>query len=64
MLKVLSLKMLSNWMAICRRIQIKLNSKMLKDCSIKSDTQNLTEEKVGNTLELISKEKAFSKEHC
>jgi hypothetical protein len=49
----------SNWQSTCRRMQIdpylslctKFMSKWIKDLHVKSDTLNLTEEKVGkNTL--------------
>ncbi|KAL6094024.1 hypothetical protein STEG23_013273 [Scotinomys teguina] len=50
-----------NWMATCRRLQIdpylspctKLKSKWIKDLNINPVTLNLTEEKVGSTLERI-----------
>jgi hypothetical protein len=37
----------------------KLKSKWIKDLNIKPDTLNLTEEKVGNNLELIGTEGNF-----
>jgi hypothetical protein len=37
----------------------KLNSKWIKDLSIRPDTLNLTEDKVGNRLELSGIEKDF-----
>ncbi|KAL6030381.1 hypothetical protein STEG23_024291 [Scotinomys teguina] len=50
-----------NWMSTCRRLQIdpylspctKLKSKWIKDLNINPVTLNLTEEKVGSTLERI-----------
>jgi hypothetical protein len=54
----------SNWMSACRRMQIdpylspcsKLKSKWIKDLNIKSDTLNLIEEKVGNSLNSLVQE--------
>ncbi|MGE9574747.1 hypothetical protein ACQP3C_27275, partial [Escherichia coli] len=51
-----------NWMQTCRRLQIdpslspctKLKSKWIKDLNINPGKLNLLEDKVGNTLELIS----------
>jgi hypothetical protein len=51
----------SNWQSACIRMQIvsylspfaKIKSKWIKDFHIKPDTLNLTEEKVGNSLECI-----------
>ena len=37
----------------------KLNSKLIKDLNIKPGTLDLTEEKVGNTLETIGTEEDF-----
>ena len=54
-------------MSTCRRMQIdpylslctKLKSKLVKDLNIKLDTLNLTEEKVGNFLELTGTRDKF-----
>jgi hypothetical protein len=51
----------SNWLSVCRRMKIKpylspcmkLKSKWIKELNIKPDTQNLIEEKVRKSLELI-----------
>ena len=50
-----------NWVSTCRRMKIgpylspfaKLKSKWIKDLNIKPATLNLTEDKVGSTLERI-----------
>ena len=50
-----------NWISTCRRMKIdpylspctKLKSKWITDLNIKPATRNLTEEKVGSTLERI-----------
>ena len=57
----------SNWLAVCRRRKvnpyyspcIKLKSKWIKDLSIKPDTLNLIEVKVGKSLELIGTGRNF-----
>ena len=41
----------------------KLNSKWIKDLSIKLDTPNLIGKKLVNNLELIGEDKTFWKEH-
>jgi hypothetical protein len=41
----------------------KLQSKWIKDLSIKPDTQNLIEEKVGKSLELIATGGKFPKQN-
>jgi hypothetical protein len=57
----------SNWMAVCKKETkidpnlscTKLNFKWIKDFKIKSDTLNLVEEKVQNSLEIIGTGKDF-----
>ena len=57
----------SNWMSACRRTQrdpylsscTKLKSKLIKDLNIKPNTQNLIEEKVGNSHERVGTGNSF-----
>jgi uncharacterized protein with NRDE domain len=58
-------------MALCRKIQIgtyfstcaKLNSKWIRKFKIRPDIQNVTEENVGSSLELIVRGKNFQKQN-
>ena len=57
----------SYWMSVCSKMKIdpylstyiKLKSKWINDLNIKSDTLNLTDQKVGKNLELFSTGRNF-----
>jgi hypothetical protein len=60
-----------NWLVVCKKLKLdpclspytSIKSKWIKDLNIRPQTLKLVQERVGNTLELISTGQTFSMEH-